>query len=112
MTFAVVLITRTPNIVWLNFLKSFTHYDIYIMIDDNSKDYKKIYQEQYPTIHFIQIDNDECQRNGFVGSSTATKLPPVMSWDKAMYYFLIWKRATNICGFLKMTSSCFLNLHC
>jgi hypothetical protein len=87
MTFAVVLITRTPNIVWLNFLKSFTHYDIYIMIDDNSKDYKKIYQEQYPTIHFIQIDNDECQRNGFVGSSTATKLPPVMSWDKAMYYF-------------------------
>lgn len=87
MSCAVVLITRKPNIVWLDFLKSFTRYDIYIMIDDNSEDYKKIYQEQYPTIHFIQIDNDECQRNGFVGSSTATKLPPVMSWDKAMYYF-------------------------
>jgi len=87
MSFAVVLITRKPNIIWLDFLKTFTHYDVFIMIDDNSENYTEIYKELYPTIQFIQIENAECEHNGFIGSSTATKLPPVMSWDKAIYYF-------------------------
>lgn len=84
---AVVLITRKPNIIWLDFLVTFQHYDIFIMIDDNNENYNEKYGSLYPNIRFIQINNEECAQNGFIGSSTATKLPPVMSWDKAMYYF-------------------------
>ena len=87
MNLAVVLITRLPTDTWANFLNSIDKYDVYIMIDDNSVNYADTFGLKYPKINFIQIVNQECSDNGFIGSSTATKLPPVMAWDKALYYF-------------------------
>lgn len=84
---AVALITRKPTIIWLDFLYPFITYDVFIIIDDNSENYSEKYSDKYPKIKFIQINNDECQQNGFVGSSVATGLPPIMAWDKALYYF-------------------------
>ena len=36
----VCLICYKPNDIWIDFLSKFTKYDIYIVIDDNSADYK------------------------------------------------------------------------
>ena len=84
---AIALITRKPEQKWLEFLNGFSIYDIFIVIDDNNENYSEKYHLNYPKINFIQIQNEDCEKNGFVGSSVATKLPPIMAWDKAMYYF-------------------------
>ena len=41
---AIVLITRLPDNVWLNFLNNFKSYDIFICIDDTKKDYATIFE--------------------------------------------------------------------
>ena len=35
------LICYKPNDVWIDFLSKFTNYTLYILIDDNSIDYKE-----------------------------------------------------------------------
>jgi len=47
----VCLLCYKPNDIWIDFLSKFTKYDIYIVIDDNSTDYKK----QYSTFSNINI---------------------------------------------------------
>lgn len=84
---AVALITRKPLQKWIDFLNGFSCYDIFIIIDDNTENYSDKYRDNYEKINFIQVENEECAKNGFIGSSVATKLPPIMAWDKAMYYF-------------------------
>lgn len=84
---AVALLTRKPDEQWLSFLSKFTNYDIYIIIDDNVENYDKIYGKDYPDIYFIQIGKDDCLFNGFIDSSTATNLPRIVAWDKALYFF-------------------------
>jgi len=84
---AVALITRKPHTNWLDFLNEFTKYDVFVIIDDNSENYLLNYVYKYPKIKFIQINDRECCDNGFVGSSTATNLPAIISWDKALYFF-------------------------
>ena len=86
---AVALLTRKPDVQWLDFLNKFQHYDVYVVIDEspNLENYDKIYGEIYPDIKFIQISKNDCLFNGFVDSSTATKLPRIVAWDKALYFF-------------------------
>jgi hypothetical protein len=84
---AVVLISKNQNIIWANFLNSFTLYDVYIVIDDESINDKEILKKQYPNCNFIHINSEECRDSGYFNSSIATGLPPVISWDKAIYYF-------------------------
>jgi hypothetical protein len=86
-----------PNEIWIEFLSKFTKYDIYIILDDNSRDYKRDYYKfqftnnKYTTftnvINIIQIDDLECEKNGFSESTTVTIPKKVTSWDKAIYYF-------------------------
>jgi hypothetical protein len=82
----ICLLTKEPNIIWLNFLNSFTNYKIYIIIDDNTIDYKNMYGTNYPNIIFVQIDNSECIKNGYTNLNIMFK-SNVTSWEKSIYYF-------------------------
>lgn len=84
---AIALLTRKPDAKWLEFIYNFKHYDLFVIIDDNTQNYKKLYDVLYPRIKFIQIDNNDCAKNGFYDSSYATNLPRIVSWDKSLYYF-------------------------
>ncbi len=89
---AVVLLTRFPHHMWLNFLKSFNNYDIYVAIDDNSQNYSELYhnKNEYMNINFIQYSEEECEKNNFYNLLLPLDTVPdkkVMSWDKAFYYF-------------------------
>jgi hypothetical protein len=53
----IALITKEPNLVWLDFLNTFKELDVYLIIDENTLNYKEIYNNKYPTINFIQLDN-------------------------------------------------------
>lgn len=84
---AIALLTRKPNSKWLDFLYHFKNYDIFVVIDDNTENYKKLYDVLYPKINFIQIKNEECVAHGFIDSSSATLLPRIVAWDKALLFF-------------------------
>ena len=43
---AIVLLTRLPHEIWLDFLEGFNNYDIYIAIDDNSQNYSNLYHSK------------------------------------------------------------------
>jgi hypothetical protein len=79
------LICFKPNIIWLDFLTQFHHYDVYIIIDDNAECYKQKY-ENYSSLKFIQIPNDECILNGFLDVNYVIE-KKVTGWEKALYYF-------------------------
>jgi hypothetical protein len=79
----VCLICFQPNEIWMEFLSKFYKYDIFVIVDDNSKHYENIYKN----IKIIQIKEEDCIKNGF---RNLTLLPPVKDvsgWDKALYYF-------------------------
>ena len=85
---AVVLITKIPNAKYLDFLNSFTNYDVYVIIDSNEY-FTTSVTKIYENIQFIQINNDECRNNGFCNSNYITLKKDVTGWDKALYYFSI-----------------------
>jgi hypothetical protein len=89
---AIVLLTRLPHKIWLDFLQGFNNYDIYVAIDDNSKNYSDLYhnKNEYMNINFIQFNEDICETNNFTNLLIPVGTVPdkkVMSWDKAFYYF-------------------------
>jgi hypothetical protein len=81
----VCLIAYKPNNIWINFLSKFTKYDVYIVIDDNSKDYKEQYSK-FNNINIIQINDEECKKKGFVNMNFMIK-KDITSWEKSIYYF-------------------------
>jgi hypothetical protein len=81
----VCLICYKPNDIWFDFLSKFTKYDIYIIIDDNSIDYKGQYSK-FSNINIIQINDEECKKNGFVNMNFTIK-KDITAWDKSIYYF-------------------------
>jgi hypothetical protein len=83
---AICLITYKPNDIFLDFLQNFKNYDIYVVIDDNQYYYQNI-RLKYKNIHFIQIRNINCLKNGFKHTSYITLKKEVTGWDKALYYF-------------------------
>lgn len=83
--YCVCLICYKPNDIWIDFLSKFTKYDIYIIVDDNSKDYKEQYSK-FSNINIIQINDEECKKKGFVNMNfTINK--DITSWEKSIYYF-------------------------
>lgn len=83
---ALVLITKVPSIPYLQFLDTFTHYDVFVVIDSSEYDITEI-TTTYPKIQYIQINSDECERNHYCNSSTITLEKSVSGWDKSLYYF-------------------------
>jgi len=81
---AFCLLVREPQVVWLDFLNSFTeYYDVFIAID-NQIDYTDI-KQTYSNITFIQIGDDKCEQHGYINSDYYFK--PVVATDRAFYYF-------------------------
>jgi hypothetical protein len=84
----IALIVRCPTICWLDFLRDFIQYDVYVIIDDETKNYNDIYAKDYPNIKFIQVSSVDCLNSGFVDTNFAiNKL--ISGWDKALYYFAL-----------------------
>lgn len=84
---ALCLLCVTPNPIWLEFLKTFTQYTLYIMVDKNNVDLTDV-KAKYPMIHFLQISGELCKSLGYNDSNTAVYPAYVtIAWDKATYYF-------------------------
>jgi len=85
---AICIITFKPNEKkeYLEFVNSFENYDIYIIVDDNSHDYKEEI-ELYRNCNFIQVKDDLCMNAGFKNLGKLTLGKEVAGWDKAIYYF-------------------------
>ena len=81
----ICLICFKPNIIWLDFLTQFHHYDVYVVVDDNAESYKQKY-ESYSSLKFVQIPNEECILNGFLDVNYVIQ-KKVTGWEKALYYF-------------------------
>jgi hypothetical protein len=81
---AISLICHKPNPVWFDFLSTVTKYDVYMIIDDNSKNYTEEFS-YYKNIHIIQINESDCITNGVINVGFFNR--PVAGWDKAVYYF-------------------------
>lgn len=81
---ALCLICHKPNSIWIEFLEKFINYDIYIIVDDNSTDYKNKYKTN---VNIIQIPNDVCQKSGFIDMNFTIK-KKISGWEKAIYYFV------------------------
>lgn len=85
---ALCLITHKPSqkMEYIIFLNSFTKYDVYVVIDDETNDYSALIQ-QFPQIHFIQVSEQQCVQNGYVNLNQLVLHKYVSGWDKAMFYF-------------------------
>lgn len=86
-THALCLLCKIPNEEWFVFLNDFINYDVFVIIDDNSKKYNDYYSEIYKNITIIQIDNRVCYDKCYTNCNTAVEFPEVIAWDKSMYYF-------------------------
>jgi hypothetical protein len=84
---AICIIGRKPNLIWLEFLSSFRVYDTYIVLDDNSENYSLQYATSFPTIHIIQIENDECAASGFKNMNNLIFKKEITGWEKALFHF-------------------------
>ena len=89
--YCICLICNIPNVIYLDFLKKMNNYDIVIIIDDVSKNYKDIYFEKYPTFTFVQLNNVECMEMGFQLSNLALN-KIVSGWDKAICFFSVYEK--------------------
>jgi hypothetical protein len=79
----VCLICLRPNDIWLEFLSKFKNYDIFVVVDDNSKNY----ESNYNNINIIQIQEEDCIKNNFRNITLVPPVKEVTGWDKSLYYF-------------------------
>lgn len=85
MEYCICIICLRPNQIWLDFLETFTHYDVYVVIDDNSVDYNVKYPN-LKKVKLIQVTDSLCKLNGFTNMNFLMK-KQITGWEKAMYYF-------------------------
>lgn len=100
---AIVLLTRYPDNIWLNFLNNFHNYDIFIVIDDITTDFSKLFNIKNSKINFIQIDDNYCKSKGFHNAVHPTGNLPnkVLAWDKALMYFCLINNYYDYVWFLE-----------
>ena len=80
MSICVCIICNKPSEVWLNFLAKFKTYEVFMVVDDNSKQYA------HDKVNIVQIDTSECELAGFKRLSFNTG-KVTAGWEKAVYYF-------------------------
>ena len=95
----ICILCHKPNNAWFTFLSQFTSYDIYVIIDDNSKYYAPIYK-QFRNINVIQITNQACEKYGFV-DMCFTLNKKITGWEKASYYFSVVNKKYGNVWFLE-----------
>lgn len=82
---AFCLLTRTPNVIWLDFLTNCTNdYDVYIVVDNILEDYSE-FINKFPNINFVIISDEECQSANYYNSDFMFK--PIVATDRAYYFF-------------------------
>jgi hypothetical protein len=81
----------------IEFLSTFKNYDIYIVVDDNSVDYKSLNR---PNIQIIQIHEKDCYDTGFIHLTSLT-FHKVTAWDKAVYYFSTLNKSYETIWFIE-----------
>lgn len=90
---SICIICNKPNPVLIEFYRKFVIYDIYLIIDDNTTEYKS----EYENVKYVQINNIHCTNYGIQNLSTITLRKPVSGWDKALFFFIyINKNYENI----------------
>jgi hypothetical protein len=82
---ALCLLVKTPNKIWIDFLNTFTEYDVFVVIDDNLLNYAEIYEGVKDHITFVQINNNYCYEKNYTHCNSAVGFPEIISWDKAIY---------------------------
>ena len=90
----ICLICHKPNNIYLDYLKTFTNYDIVVIIDDLDRCYyteNDFYEKNYPNIVFVQINNINSMENGFQMANLALN-KMVSGWDKAIYFFSFYPK--------------------
>ena len=81
----ICLITFQPRKIWCDFLNTFKHYKIFIIVDDNDFDLC-VFKNEYTNINFITVKNETCKLSGYMNTNyMINKL--ISGWDKALYYF-------------------------
>ena len=80
---ALCILCRSYNETWINFLKSFKNYYIFMVIDDNTT----IYPKQIDNVFIIQVSNEDCMKSNYYNSSTVSNMKHIVAWDRALYYF-------------------------
>lgn len=77
----------------MDFLSKFTSYPVFVIVDDNSIDYKEEFA-RYSNINIIQIDNQKCKDAGYNNVNFLVK-KEISGWAKAIYYFSIVNTSYN-----------------
>jgi len=67
----------------MDFLKTFTEYDLFMVVDDNTT----IYDSVIDNVTIIQIPDNVCIKNNYYKSSCWSNLKDIVAWDRALYYF-------------------------
>ena len=78
---AIGLICFKPKDVWLRFFATFTQYDVFLIIDDNSRDYVSSNEK----IKYVQVSHEACVNTGFSGINFLFRDPT--GWEKSLYHF-------------------------
>jgi hypothetical protein len=86
MATALCLLCLNPKEVWCEFLNAFTHYPIYMMVDNESTDITTL-SARYPNIRFLQVPATVCDAAGFKDVNHFGVKKLISAWEKATYYF-------------------------
>lgn len=86
---AIALIVLEPREIYLDFLLTFSSYDIYIIIDSD-KDLTAITSiAKYKQLNFVQFDKQLCINNGFQNVNYIGVNKLISGWDKALLFFSV-----------------------
>jgi hypothetical protein len=99
-TNAICLITFRPNEIYLNFLHTFSNYDIYVIIDDNEDNFTQ-FKTKYTKINFVQLNNNVCTNSGYKNTNFIGIKKIVSGWDKALYFFSYMQIEYNFIWFIE-----------
>jgi hypothetical protein len=86
---AIALIVLEPKEIYLDFLLTFSNYDIYIIIDSDKNQKAITTLAKYKGINFVQFDKQLCRNNGFQNVNYIGVKKLISGWDKALLFFSV-----------------------
>jgi hypothetical protein len=86
---AVALIVLEPREIYLDFLLTFSNYDIYIIIDTDKDQSAITSLAKYKRLNFVQFDKQLCRINGFQNVNYIGVNKLISGWDKALLFFSV-----------------------
>ena len=86
---AIALIVLEPREIYLDFLATFSNYDIYIIIDSDKDQTAITSLAKYKRLNFVQFDKELCRNNGFQNVNYIGVKKLISGWDKALLFFSV-----------------------